>query len=376
MKNILKLMGLMFLTLILLNSCKDDGEFDNKAYVVTPNVETIINKANSTNDTRQIKVGIAKPEAQALEFRVALDASLVTTYETIYGEETELLAEDFYKINQSKIVVNQGAVLSEESTISFTNISDLDRDKIYVLPIRVSSSNLDVLSTKNIVYYVIKGGAVINVVANMNENFAGFPSLKSPDALRGLSDFTMEALIYPRELNKLISTVMGVEGYFLLRIGDAGVPPNQLQIATSGGNRVIGTNIPLNQWTHMSVVYKKDDRTLKVYYNGEEVYNQSNVNYNVLSFARDDFYIGKSWDNNRSFNGEFSEFRVWNIARTQEEIKATPYEVPNDSPGLVGYWKFNEGSGNTIKDHTQNGNDMIADKGIKWVPVELPLKAK
>ena len=46
----------------------------------------------------------------------------------------------------------------------------------------------------------------------------------------------MEALIRARNFDRKISTVMGIEGYFLIRIGDAGFPPNQIQIATSDGN--------------------------------------------------------------------------------------------------------------------------------------------
>ena len=45
---------------------------------------------------------------------------------------------------------------------------------------------------------------------------------KTPELVTDMKQITMEALIYPREFGKLISTIMGIEGNFLMRIGDAG----------------------------------------------------------------------------------------------------------------------------------------------------------
>ncbi|MHC4497198.1 MAG: hypothetical protein ACYSYM_15395, partial [Planctomycetota bacterium] len=45
------------------------------------------------------------------------------------------------------------------------------------------------------------------------------------------------------------------------------------------------------------------------------------------------------------------DFRVWNYARTQEEIQADMnQEVTGVEEGLVGYWRFNEGQGSTAHD--------------------------
>jgi YVTN family beta-propeller protein len=60
----------------------------------------------------------------------------------------------------------------------------------------------------------------------------------------------------------------------------------------------------------------------------------------------------------RHFQGLIEEVRVWNVARSEAEIQSamnTPL-IGNES-GLVGYWKFNEGSGQTAYDSTLNSND-------------------
>lgn len=71
--------------------------------------------------------------------------------------------------------------------------------------------------------------------------------------------------------------------------------------------------------------------------------------------------------------GEISEVRIWNVQRTATEIAENPYQVKPNSPGLIAYWKFNEGTGIDIKDHTGNGNDITANDGVPtWVNVEIP----
>lgn len=52
----------------------------------------------------------------------------------------------------------------------------------------------------------------------------------------GLKTITVEALVRADELNNKISTLMGIEGKFLLRFSDQGLPGNQLQLATTSTN--------------------------------------------------------------------------------------------------------------------------------------------
>jgi hypothetical protein len=54
-------------------------------------------------------------------------------------------------------------------------------------------------------------------------------------------------------------------------------------------------------------------------------------------------------------SGEIDELRIWNIARTQEEIKASMHTtLKGDDAGLIGYWNFDNG---TAKDRSNNRHD-------------------
>ena len=52
--------------------------------------------------------------------------------------------------------------------------------------------------------------------------------------------------------------------------------------------------------------------------------------------------------------------------RSEQEIWENMYDVDPQTPGLIGYWKFDEGEGNVIRDWTGNGNDGVAEFDLEW----------
>jgi hypothetical protein len=85
------------------------------------------------------------------------------------------------------------------------------------------------------------------------------------------------------------------------------------------------------------------------------------------------FSIGQEYDDTGSdpsdyFNGKIDEVAVWNVALSAADVtalynsgnglKASANSGNYDNSGdLVGYWKFNEGTGSTLTDSTSNSNN-------------------
>lgn len=70
--------------------------------------------------------------------------------------------------------------------------------------------------------------------------------------------------------------------------------------------------------------------------------------------------IGASSTCGDSFLGAIDEFRVWNVARSEEEVSAAFDCAVVDplSPGLVGYCKFDEDlDDQAVRDSSPGGND-------------------
>ena len=226
-----------------------------------------------------------------------------------------------------------------------------------------------------------------------------------------VTDFTLETLIFVNEFpeNQVIATVMGIEGSFLLRFGDSGVPLNNLQVATSSGNYRLVYDFEALRWYHIALVATLPD--VKIYVDGE-LKGEYTFSYQPYPSWYPDywvtlgsvnispawsyepsgnraFWMGYSYDQNRSLPGYMTEIRLWNKALTAEEINAENhfYTVDPNSEGLFSYWKFEAGEGATIADATGKGNplygetdvrkqgsDNIGDSGIEWVEVALPDK--
>lgn len=356
-------------------SCESSNEyFDNKAFISSDAVSTIL-LDGKTEDAKTIVAQVAKPIDKEVKLSFAPDASKLNTYNLAYYDNAVILPEQFYSLSATSAVINAGSIKSTDITVSFSSLDELDRETTYVLPISASTSDIEMLESKTTSYYVIRGAALVNVVANIDENYLSLVNPGSASGLGGMSEVTVECLARFTEFGKLISTVMGIEGNFLIRIGDAGVPDNQIQLATSNGN-VTDTawQLETGKWTHIAVTFNSATGAVDVYFNGVHKGNtqyssyRSNVNWNSGSF-----YVGKSYDNNRWFDGEISEARVWNRVLSVEEINAKNhfYKVDAASEGLVAYWKFNEGSGNVITDVT-NGYNLVANSAITWKPVSLP----
>ncbi|HEX2617290.1 MAG TPA: LamG-like jellyroll fold domain-containing protein [Flavobacteriales bacterium] len=70
--------------------------------------------------------------------------------------------------------------------------------------------------------------------------------------------------------------------------------------------------------------------------------------------------IGNDAPDPYPFNGNISELRLWNVARTAAEIQAHMMTtVAANSTGLVGYWPMNEGAGQFVEDHTGIANGHL-----------------
>jgi hypothetical protein len=97
--------------------------------------------------------------------------------------------------------------------------------------------------------------------------------------------------------------------------------------------------ILVGEWVHVAVTY--DSSRLVLYYNGEED-TSSSVSGAIANSAAP-ILIGavNGWSGLEAFSGLMDEVRIWNYARTQEQIRATmATSLAGDEPGLIGYWIF------------------------------------
>lgn len=128
---------------------------------------------------------------------------------------------------------------------------------------------------------------------------------------------------------------------------------------------------PVNRWHHFAVTTHPTEGW-KLYQDGVLVYTtsaQSTVDVSYLKFR-----VGQN-SGSRYSNAGYRDIRLWNKARTHQEIITNMnQDVTENENGLVGYWKVNEGSGNTVADLV-NGNDGVIVNG-SWRGIQNQIDDK
>jgi hypothetical protein len=115
----------------------------------------------------------------------------------------------------------------------------------------------------------------------------------------------------------------------------------------------------LNTWNHVAGVY--DGNVQKIYLNGNLLATSDPFTATIGIAPTENLFIGNSPAfPDRVISGGVAEVRLWNIARSDSEIKEfATQRITGEEAGLVGYWAIDEGEGQLINDGSSNGNDGI-----------------
>lgn len=117
-------------------------------------------------------------------------------------------------------------------------------------------------------------------------------------------------------------------------------------------------HIDANKWYHLAITWQGD--SLKLYVNGELAWQVGNaVSTPIPEELHYAFDIGRrGGENSYYMQGRLSEARVWDIARTGDQIKKYMYQsLSGDEEGLIGYWPMKE----DFNDHSSYGLQCTAN---------------
>ncbi len=442
-----KYMILTVMALFALMACDnydaDGHKFDNAVYLdvsKTSEVQLTTFSNNKPTIEKPIQATLAYPAGHDVTVSLTVDPSLIASYNARYGTLWPMLDSKYYDLSANDVTIPAGKTTSDVVTLRLQELMGegeeqtgaLPIDATYLLPVRIVNSSLATLGGSDIAYYVVKRSSAITTAAQLTNNWIEFASLDKAGAQsaawNNLRAFTYEAFVYIDEFatkdaqnNPVnISTVMGIEDYALLRIGDTNFEREQLQFDGSGvgfgkfPGRDPAKRLEKGRWYHLACSYDMNTRVVRVLVDGKvqseisdmgpaaqtqanfinlarralydlwnketdpdtkKKYEGDDYKYNTFGDARQ-FFISYSYNDYRPLNGMIAEARVWSVARTPEQINESMYgiENPQNDATLLGYWKFNEGEGNTVKDYSQYGNNGEAKSDLTWPDgIEIPI---
>lgn len=399
-----KILPLVLILLFAVVACDNsdyskDSPFDNSVYLSMAEKKAsemmTFNKTIETMD-RSFTARLAYPASKDVTVQLAVDASLVDIYNSRNGTNYEVLPSKYYRLDKNEAVIPEGKINSDQLHIHFKELTELEIDKAYLCPVSLTSSQgVDVLKGSETYWYVVKRSSAISTAVDLKHCYVEVPGFSVPKGseepqgnaahLNGMKAVTFEIIIRVNAFDQNsseISSLMGIEQTFCLRIGDSGFPREQLQVQTPAGKFPESNKAKLlntGMWYHVALTYDIATKTMIMYVNGKEQSRSTNhgsSDFTTIDLAKQElpttpggtdgdwqFYIGRSyndrWSINRQMNGNVCEARIWDVVRSEKEIWDNMYDIsePENEPHLAAYWKFNEGSGNTIKDYSKYGND-------------------
>lgn len=216
-----------------------------------------------------------------------------------------------------------------------------------------------------------------------NEDFALIPSFAT--APIGNSCYSQEMWIKVNDWRYYWNGSDWYNGFMLSRGSETAGGGNHICLIEQnvglthwGPDSDTGFSIDLNRWYHLSATW--DGQKESLYINGNRKWSKD---FGPLGQVGGTMTFGKH-DNvpaSYYFCGQIDEIKVWDYARSGSEIKNSYLvKIDPNTPGLVGYWQFDENDGQEIQDSTLHrnhgylgGTNQIEPSDPKRVCSILPL---
>lgn len=173
----------------------------------------------------------------------------------------------------------------------------------------------------------------------------GYVQIPHSAALNPTTAITIEAWVNIRD-NAGCSSIIGKDYHEAYWVGICGTTL-RAYLRGDGSLHDAGT-IPVGKWTHIAVT--SDGTSQKHYINGELI--QTFAAGGGPRASTDPVRIGSDVSWNFTPQGSIDEVRLWNVARTLEQIRSTiNVPITADQPGLVSVWALNGNPNDVIGTH-------------------------
>lgn len=154
---------------------------------------------------------------------------------------------------------------------------------------------------------------------------------------------------------------MNYNGSLILCITEAG----ELKVISGASNKIdqaLSSNISLDTWTYLTLIYDNDTYKIKVYKNGVLAGEEIQLSKELELFGDDPciFFVG-----GMGFSGLCDEMQFFNKALTDVEVEQA-FKNPADMPSLTAWYDFNnlsgENNGSFLNKSTSA--DKVSEKAI------------
>ena len=199
------------------------------------------------------------------------------------------------------------------------------------------------------------GGGSFNYVLDLD---GSNDHIRLPNSINtGSSDFTIELWLKTDDVGSRqhVFQQSGTNDNRVIAINSGGALTSRID--ASGSDLNSGSTLLINTWYHIALVHDDSENTLKWYV--DAVAKNTNTSVSIPSNTGGYFRLGtNSSANDKFFDGQLDEIRIWSDIRTESEISDNKdSELAGNESGLVAYYKLSNGTGTDLSDNSLNAND-------------------
>lgn len=352
----------MALGALLLTGC-NDAEYDtlsNQAYILQTNTNAnsslkLTVGAEVATTTLNVRLSdVANVESR---YRLVYDTAVVNEYNRLNETPYASLPQESFSLSSEETTIEAGTSVSTPITLTVPPYSEALKasGKKYAIGFRLenTSGNASVLPSGSKIVYILDQVVIQPVVVLDQSHYVSQNLVKNYP----LTEWTVEMNINKHVLytevgrgnNQAIFGAGPDEIY--IRFGDAPIEGNRLQIKTQGTQMNSLALFNEHTWYHLAFVCT--GTKLYLYVNGQldnsmDLPGKTTKVNNINICSPSTYWLG---------NAMYSEVRFWQRARSQAEIANNMYACDPTTPGLITYYKMNEGEGYSFRDASGNGNN-------------------
>lgn len=375
-----KLMAILLATAAMAAGCQKSQEYTDVVFFTGTESSPVTNVYIDGPSTVSVSITSSTKVTEDVGVYLEVEGSELDSYNAEHGTSYRILPEGSYALSTTEARIAAGSAVSDPVSVEILSMDDLEFGVLYCLPLHITGTTTDmsVLGASQTTYIVFN-----QLIKTRGVDLGGSWNIDMEKTMKGKSELanlpacTMEIRMYAKGWSSLshgISSLIGVEENFMLRIGDVSIggvdePRSILNVAGRGSTLAALDNpLSLNRWYHVATV--DDGSNLKLYIDGVEVASVSSADrdpVNLGYYYNSAFCIGRSANDYRRFNGMVSEARVWSRALTPTEMLNNQcYVNPETAEGLIGYWRLDEAEDRVFKDISGNGYDGEATSNPVW----------
>lgn len=323
-----------------------DDLFDNTSYRVQI---AVVDSSDNYSFSNQLEVttgDIAPPQIDILRIVNWPE------FKSIHWQEVNF--HDFYAyeiVKSTDSVYDSGdeviVTINEQETYFYNYYTTEQLNCYFFLVVSDISQNKTVSE-----YYYLNASEEINYALD----FDGIRHVTVPfvPELNLGDQYTLEAWVYQRNqgvYDRVIDKGPAGSPYFQYSLISATTLKSDLCKDGGPGRYSASYGISLNTWHHIALTY--DYGVLKFYIDGDSIGTVSTNTNSVCDFETNLNIGRRELYDEFHFRGIIDEVRVWNVTRSTSEIQAAMNNyLTGSESGLVLYFNFNEGVGNSLTSPT------------------------